>query len=130
MTLDVDTIATDADLIAEVASKARLDRAMPSVAQRDAIRRGALQDVVTALGTRTPAVAEQMLVEPVQLKKAVVYRALSKIFLAAIAVEGDVHAVLRANYEREYQAAVRAPFSIRPGNQPSASGYSVRVERR
>jgi hypothetical protein len=129
--LNVDLIATDDDLVAEVASRARLDRANKDVVQRTAIRRSALQDVVDALRTRSPAITEEMLLDPVELKRAVVYRSLAKIFLSAIAVDGDVHQVLYRNYEREYQAAVRAPLSIRPlGGLGSPSGYSVRVGRR
>lgn len=128
--LNVDLIATDDDLVAEVASRARLDRAMKDVAQRDLIRRAALQDVVDALLTRSPAVYEAQLGDATELKRAVVYRSLSKIFLSAIAVDGDVHATLQRNYEREYQAAVRARFSLTPGQVASGSGYSIRVERR
>lgn len=128
--LDVETIATDADLIAEVASKARLDRAMPSQTQRDAVRVAALEDVLFALATRSPPIRDTMLAHPAELKKAVVYRALTKIFLSAVAVEGDVHATLHRAYEREYQGAVRASFSIAPNRAPGPSGYSVRLERR
>ena len=128
--LNVDLIATDDDLVSEVASRPRLDRAMKDVAQRDAIRKAALQDVLDALATRTPAVAEQMLLDPAELKRAVVYRSLAKIYLSAIAVDGDVHATLNRNYEREYQAAVRARFSVAPGQQAGPGGYSFQVSRR
>ena len=128
--LNVDLIASDEDLVAEVASRARLDRAMPNVSQRNAIRKAALQDVVDALMTRTPSVLEAHLLDARELKRAVVYRSLAKIFLAAIAVEGDVHATLHRNYEREYQAAVRARFSLGPGPVASSSGYSFQVSRR
>ena len=129
-TLNVDTIATDADLIAEVASQARLDRAMKDVTQRDKVRKAALQDVVDALMTRSPPLREAELSDATELKRAVVYRSLSKIFLSAIAVENDVHATLQRNYEREYQAAVRARFSVTPTQADSGSGYSFRMERR
>lgn len=127
--LNVNAIATDEDLIAEVASKARLDRAMPNVLQRDAIRVAALGDVLGALATRSPAVLDTHLAAPAELRRAVVYRALAKIFMAAVAVEGDVHHLLSKNYEREYQAAVRMRFSLAPG-QAGPSGSSFRMERR
>lgn len=128
--LDVDAIATDADLIAEVASQARLDRAMKDVTQRDKVRAAALQDVVDALMTRSPPVRDTALTDPTELKRAVVYRSLSKIFLAAIAVEGDVHTALQRNYEREYQAAVRMRYTVTTEPAQSGSGYSFRMERR
>jgi hypothetical protein len=128
--LDVDSIATDADLIAEVASAARLERANKSVTQRDAIRHAALEDVLEALKTRSPPLTDTMLADATELKRAVVYRSLTKIFLSAIAVEGDIHAVLHTKYEREYQAAVRARFSTTPDLAASASGFSFRMERR
>lgn len=129
MALVVDTIATDDDLVAEVASRARLERAMPSVTQRDAIRAAALDDVLNALLTRSPPVLPEQLGAPAELKRAVVYRALAKIFMAAVAVEGDVHHVLSKNYEREYQGAVRARFSVSK-QVSSSSGYSFSWERR
>ena len=128
--LNVDTIATDADLIAEVASKARLDRAMPDVAQRDAIRAQALQDVVDALATRSPPVRDTQLADPTELKQSVVYRSLAKIFLSAIAVDGDVHSMLNRAYEREYQAAVRRSFTLSPDGAAGSSGFTFRMERR
>lgn len=128
--LNVDTIATDADLVAEVASQARLDRAMKDVTQRDKVRAAALQDVVDALMTRSPALRETELSDPKELKRAVVYRSLSKIYLTAMAVDGDIHVKLHQAYEREYQAAVRARFSVTPIQTDSASGYSFRMERR
>jgi hypothetical protein len=128
--LDVDTIATDADLIAEVSSKARLDRAMPDVAQRDAIRARALQDVVDALATRSPPLRDTDLANPTELKQPVVNRSLSKIILSAVAVDGDVHSTLHRAYEREYQAAVRRSFTLAPDGAAGSSGFTFRLERR
>lgn len=128
--LDVDTIATDADLIAEVASKARLDRAMPDITQRDAIRARSLQDVVDALGTRSPPLRDTDLADPNELKQAVVYRSLSKIFLSAVAVDGDVHSTLSRAYEREYQAGVRRSYTLAPSGAAGSSGFTFRLERR
>ena len=128
--LDVDAIATDDDLANEVASRARLERANRDETQRDAIRERALDDVLTALQTRAPPITEAMLANPAELKQAVVYRALSKIFLSAIAVEGDLHDVLHRNYEREYQAAVRARFTTGPMDAGQTTGYSVSIGRR
>lgn len=126
---DVQTIATDDDLVAEVASRARLERAMPNIAQRDALRSAALEDVLHALETRAPPIHAAALSAPVELKRAVVYRTLAKLFMAAVAVEGDVHHVLARHYEREYQGAVRARFSVSP-LATGSSGYSFSVERR
>jgi hypothetical protein len=128
--LSVDDICTDADLVSELGGDVgRLDRAMKLTAARDAMRTSALQDVVDSLSTRSPPVLEGDLTTPTQLKRAVCYRALSKIFLAGIAIDGDVHSILSARYEREFQAAVRARFTVSPG-VTSPSGHSFRMERR
>lgn len=129
MILDVNMIATDLDLANEVGDAARLARAVPKVERRDAIRQAALQDVVSALQTRTPPILENMLVDPTELRKAVVYRALSKIFLAGVAIDGDTHAYLSARYEKEYLGAVRGSFSVAPG-VAGPSGWSFSWERR
>jgi hypothetical protein len=127
--LDVDDIATDADLASEVGDVARLGRAMPRVESRNAIRADALNDVVRSLATRTPAIRPELLTDPTELKKAVVYRALSKIFLGAVSVDGDLHTFLSQRYEREYQSAVRGAFTVYPGvTGPSGSSFSY--ERR
>jgi hypothetical protein len=129
VTLDVNMIATDADLANEVGDLARLTRAMPRPDKRDSARAAALSDVLAALRTRTPSIFAESLIDPNELKKAVVYRALSKIFLAGVAIDGDTHAYLSARYEREYQGAIRGSFTVAPG-VAGPSGWSFSWERR
>lgn len=128
--LNVDDICTDADLVNVVGSSDRVTRACPSLAQRNAFRAAALQDVVDALAQRSPPVFETDLTAPTELRSAVAYRALHKIFLSAVADDGDMHHVLARNYDREYQSAARARFSVQPGGLSSPAGWGFTLERR
>jgi hypothetical protein len=123
--LDVDDICTEAVLIAELGGDTgRLTRAMRDSAARDAMRAAALQDVVDSLATRSPPVRDTDLLDPTELRRAVCYRALSKIFMAGITQRDDVHDVLSVRYEKEYQAAVRTRFTLSPGvSAPSGHGF-------
>ncbi len=127
--LIVNNIATDADLSALPGSAAKVARAMPAVGDRDAVRASALQDVVDALLTRSPAIREADLTDATQLKNAVVYRSLSIIFRSARTVAGDSFDMLARDYEREYQTAVRRSYTVTT-NQSSPGGFSFSVERR
>lgn len=127
--LDVDEIATDADLVNELGSSAKLNRMMPLVADRDSLRQRSLQDAVNALTTRAPAVFETDLQDITELKDAVVYRALERMARAARSVAGDTFDRLASDYGREYQVAVRRQYTLST-NVTSPGGYSVRLERR
>lgn len=128
--LDVDDICTEAHLVAELGGDVgRLERAMKTSSARDAMRASALQDVVDHLATRSPPVRDTDLTDPTQLKSAVCYRALSKIFLTGITQEGDVSDVLSKRFEVAYKAAVAVRFTVSPGVS-SPSGRSFSYERR
>lgn len=127
----VDDICTESDLVMEVGGDAgRLERAMKTVAARDWARATALKDVLAALATRSPPVQHTDLADVTELKQAVCYRALSKIFVAGMAKDGDIHDILAQRYEREYQAAVRSQFTLSTFGETSPGGYSFRMERR
>lgn len=128
-TLSVANIATDDDLIAEVASEAKLARAMSRSADRDAVRTLALNDVVAALAQRSPPIFEADLADQTQLKNAVVYRSLVRIFRSARTTLGDAFDALARDYDKEYQTAVRAPFTVN-GSLTGPSGFSFSLERR
>lgn len=128
-TLNVENIATDADLSAVPGSGALVTRAMPVQSARDAIRASALQDVVDALASRSPPVADTDLTYPAELKNAVVYRSLHVIFRSARTGAGDHWDLLAKDYEREYRTAVGRSYTV-SSNQSSPGGFSFSMERR
>jgi hypothetical protein len=128
-TLDVDDIATDSHLSSLPGSASKLARAMPTLADRDAIRAAALQDVVNALQTRTPPVFEADLADITELRDAVVYRSLTVIFRTARSTAGDSFDLLARDYDREYQSAVRRSYTV-SGSLSGPSGFTFSLERR
>jgi hypothetical protein len=127
--LDVNTIATDADLANEIGGADKLDRAMKREADRDAKRVRALEDVVEALQNRSPPVFEEDLLDPTELRRAVVARALHLICRSASAVPGDTWHMLRDEYRREYDRYVKTQFSLE-SELRAPSGFTIDLERR
>lgn len=128
MALDVNTIATDAHLADEVGSE-RLTKLQPKVADRDARRAKALEDVLEALKGRSPPIYWNTLSDPTELKSAVVYRTLWLLCRDARAVAGDTWDILAADFEREYGRAIKRSYSVSTGVR-GPSGHSLSLERR
>lgn len=120
MTLSVDLICTDADLAAQVGGVSELNRINKDVTVRDGLRRVALSDALSALASRVPPVFEMDLSAPSELKLAIAYRTLSKLYGTAITAEGDRSHTLAKNYAREYDGAIKGRFSV--GYVASAGG--------
>lgn len=129
-TLNVDNIATDADLYGEQPAEV-LDRALPNGSTGFlAFRQKALQDVVDSLAARRPPVYESDLVDPTELRAAVVYRALVRICRTAITMEGDVWTVRAREYQKEYSAAIDVLRPTVSGGAVGPGGGSISVVRR
>jgi hypothetical protein len=129
--INVDSVATDQDLIDEMGGSEKLVSTLRTQAARDGYRANAWSDVVGALATRSPPVRESDLVDPTELKMAVVYRVLSKAcFQAATsAKEEDVFHARALRYANEYKAAVARNVTVSPG-VTSPSGNTFSWERR
>lgn len=128
-TIDVNTVATDADLANEIGGIGKLDRAMKVEADRDQKRARALDDVLEELQTRSPAVRAEDLADPTELRRAVVARALQLICRAATAVPGDTWHMLRDEYAREFKRYSSANFTLQD-NLRGPGGFSIDLERR
>ena len=129
MTLNLESICTDDDLANEVGGLVALDRINRDITQRDQFRAQALEDVIAALGSRSPPVSVNDLSNPAELRSAVRYRALSKLYVREITESGDRNHVLSKDFQESYLAAMRSSFTVSAG-QTSPSGGSFRFERR
>lgn len=127
--INVDDICTDADLANEVGGAPQLDRINRDVSQRDKFRAQALDDVIAALSSRSPPVSFEDLSIPSELRTAVCYRALSKLYVREITAAGDRNHVLSKDFQESYLAAMRAGFTMSQG-QTSPPGGSFSFERR
>lgn len=104
MTINVESVATDADLQNEVAGASWLASAMPQGAVSFvAARSRSLEDVLDHLKSRTPPIRAADLVDVTELRRAVVYRALQRICRNASTGEGDVWHVRARDFGREYE---------------------------
>lgn len=128
-TLDVDDIASDADLASAIGGSAKLNRAMPSSTERDAIRAKALLDLLEDLKMRSPPVYDTNLSDPTELKDAVVYRSLVLITRFATAVPGDTWHVLGMAFDKDYQRASKRLYTLTDG-LVAPGGLTLVLERR
>lgn len=119
--LNVNDIATDADLAIEFGGVDSLNSAQKLVSIRDAYRASALQDCIDQLSTRKPPVLPQDLTYPSELKMAVVYRALQKICARAMTQAGDRHDMLARKYQADFTGAISRRFSVAPGGSTSSA---------
>jgi hypothetical protein len=130
MALAVDSICTDTDLANQVGGLSELNRINKDQPTRDVFRQAALADAIAALASRAPPLHETDLANPVELKLAVCYRALSKIYFAAMAAQDDRNHTLARNYEREYLGAIHGRFTPASGGGGAVGGSTFPFERR
>jgi hypothetical protein len=130
MTLSVDSICTDTDLANQVGGLSELNRINKDQPTRDVFRQAALDDALAALASRAPPLYDNDLADPTELKLSVCYRALSKIYFAAMAAEDDRNHTLAKNYEREYLGAVRGRFTPASAWGGQVGGGTFPFERR
>lgn len=107
--IDVDTVATDADLVRRCA---RVTTAMPLETDRDSIRQLAMDDVEQYLRQRRPSISPGDLANHAELRDAVVYRTLYMVFQTCVSQEGDVHWVLMREYEKQFRGEIDRTYSV------------------
>lgn len=127
MALVVDDICTDGDLAALAGTK-RLNDAKPSVAERNAVRQIALDEVVLALQGRTPPILEGDLTYPAELRDVVRLRALQILFQQSMPSADSLHGQLARQYGGEYAQAAKRSYTV-DGGQRGPAGGTFRWER-
>lgn len=128
MALDIETICTDGDLAARAGAK-RLNRAQPSVTERDGNRSYALREALLALQGRTPPVYESDLSDPTELRDVVCTRALQITFEQAMTVDDGLFGILAERFAKEHSIASKRAYTVNVG-VTSPGGSSIRVGRR
>jgi hypothetical protein len=131
MTIHVDSVASDADLAAELGSQSALDNllsdptAIPSAATR--ARELALADVIDHLRNRTPAVHAGDLSDLTELGPAVIYGALARLYRNNM-VTGDGEDI-SANKHKLYQRMFESRLSaLRPTLYASLVSASASIQ--
>jgi hypothetical protein len=130
--IDIELVCTHQHLIDELGSAKRLNNVLPVELGGDttSIREAALEDVLIALGRRRPPVHATDLVHPEELRRAVLYQTLERLFGAAQHLDEGAWGAQRTRYEKRLRAELQglAP-TIRDGMR-APSGIGIAVFRR
>lgn len=119
-TIDVDDVCTHEQLVEELGVGADV------LAEDTAtVRTLALRDVLKALGRRSPPIYASDISEPAELREAVIYGALERVFRDAMTAEGDVYAMKRKLYERRFFDEVSGLKLTTSGGPIAVAGFTV-----
>lgn len=134
-TNDVDLYCTHADLIDELGGSERQLRKLLPPEPNDpddptkAIRQQALRDVLKTLSRRTPPILEPDITVPAELKDAVVYGTLYRLYRAAATTPDDMNAKLATDFETKFNAEL-AGLRLTIDDGASVDVASIAIFRR
>lgn len=127
-TIAIDDVCTHAQLADEVGGTSELNKICVS-GDSSAARTLALRDTLKSLGRRVPPVYASDISQPSELREAVIYGALERLYRDAMTSDGDVYAMKRKLYESQFRAEVLG-LKLTTGNGSSAVVSSIRISRR
>ena len=130
MTIDVETVCTDAELADECGGPVELARLIPKgTANASTQRAAALRDTLKSLRLRRPPINEGDLSDVTELRDAVTFGALERLYLLAMTTKDSVFGVKHEKYQKRF-AAELASLSPTVGGSASGGGGSITIERR
>lgn len=130
MSINISLVATDADLATELGGAAALANILPADwTDATQARQLALGDVLESLRRRSPPVLEGDLALVSQLKRAVTYGALERLYRMAMHSNDDVHAVQRKLYDERFRSEVLGLSPTLNGGNRGSVG-SIGISRR
>ena len=128
---DIDTICTHEQLAREVGGTEGLLNLLAASEAGDSqeTREDVLLDVIDTLRRRTPPIYPENLSDPSELRRAVTYGSLEKLYRMAMSNSGSVYADLHKIFTKKYDAETLglAP-TLASGGRGSA--FSIQVSRR
>lgn len=110
-TIDVEDVCTNAHLVSEIGDATLLDRLLPVESKDSApFRQRALEETMKSLRRRVPPITEAMLSNVVELRDAVRFGALARLYERAMTQGGrdNVHATKARWYQERFQDELRA----------------------
>ena len=134
--IDVATIVTHKMVADELASEKTLRNILPLdppdlTDPTKHVRTGAYRDVLKMLERRRPAITESMLTNLDDIRDAIIYGTLARLFRAAVTAEGDRHHVQWKHWQGEMSAEIRGlKVAIDNAVDVSATSLSVPIDRR
>lgn len=134
MTIDVSTFCTNDDLLDELGSRQELDRLLraedaTSVDPTLRIREAAYRDVIKSLARRTPPVFESSLSNLDELRDAVVYGTLARLYREAMTNENDVFGSKWKHWQKMFQTEV-THLRVTVASSASVDTLSISLDRR
>lgn len=129
-TNDPNVYATHGDLADEVGSaRALANLCSPEADPADPtllVRSQAVRDVFKSLSRRTPPIAESMITDPTQIKDAVVYGALMRLYRAAMTTPEDTNAKLFKHYSDKFNEEIGGfRLTVNDGARVDVGGVPV-----
>lgn len=111
-TNDVDLYCTHSDLVDELGSARKLAKLVPpdspsepeSADLTKPVREQSLRDVLKALRRKTPPILEAQISDPTQIKDAIAYGALMRLYRAAMTGPDDVNAELFRHFKKRFES--------------------------
>lgn len=132
MTIAIDSVCTHEQLADEIGGTAELENLLPEsfAGESTSPRQLALHDVIKTLSRRTPPIREADLQDVTELRDAVRYGALERIYRSAMTGPDSPFAALQRIYERKFQAETLGltPTIALDGSRGSA--FAISMERR
>lgn len=131
-TIDLDSVCTHADLIGEIGSEVQLRRMLPAQPSDTTdptrpFRQRALEDVVKLMKRREPPIHEGNLSDLTQLRDAVIYGTLSRLYRVNATTDADVHSAMWRHWERRMESEVMSMrVDVAEGGVVNMTGISVR----
>lgn len=132
MSLDLESICSDTDLADEVGGPENLENllAKSQGGSSETARRKALEEVVRALSRRSPPIYESDLTDPTELRAAVSYGALTRLYRQAMTTPDSIFAAHAKTYASQYEDELDGLSPTVGGGDSIASAFSYGTERR
>lgn len=130
--IDVDDVCTHEQLADEIGGTEELENVLPTsfAGSSEKPRQKALDDVLKALSRRTPPIRESDLQYVTELRDAVTYGALERIYRAATTGPDSPFSALARHYERKFQAETLGLTPTLALDGARGSAFSIAMERR
>ncbi len=131
---DIDIYCTHSDLIDELGSERKLRKILPAEPNNTddptaTLREQALRDVLKALARRTPPILQAQLTVPSELKDAIVYSTLMRLYRGGITSDGDVNSIMWKHYRDAFSAELQG-MRLTVEDTASVDVFSIPIFRR
>lgn len=138
MTISVDDVCTHANLCDEVGGTGVLEPILPAGWEGEAtsanrtlsVRTAALNEVLRALERRVPPIREADLSDVTELRTAVTYNALSRLYAMAMSSADSPFGLRYKDFQQRYRDEITGMQPAVASGAATANTFSISMERR